>query len=131
MTTIDTAETSRIRTGIWQGQIGSTLRLRVDGHKVSGSFQTVHGSPDFTETFDVTGFTDGEFIGFVVLWHNHHSITSWTGRIGRDEKGEYIRSMWHLGHKYHDRARTQPTEEWDCIMSNCSMLYYKGPLESR
>jgi hypothetical protein len=118
-----------IRSGIWRGQNGSTFRLKVDGERVSGAFQTVHGSPDFAEIFEVTGFTDGEFIGFVVLWKGHDSITCWTGRHGRDEKGEYIRSMWHLGHKYHDREKKQPTEEWDCITSNCSMLYYMGPLE--
>jgi hypothetical protein len=117
-----------IRPGLWRGKLGSTLSLEIDGQCVSGRFQTAHGSPQFSEVFDVTGFTDGEFIGFVVLWHGHHSITSWTGRYGRDELGEYIRLMWQLAHKYHDRERRQPTEEWDFIISNCNQLYYAGPL---
>lgn len=124
-----TGDDNGIRSGIWQGQIGSTFRLKVDGNKVSGTFQTVHGSPGFNEVFDVTGFTDGEFIGFVVLWKGHNSVTSWTGRHARDEKGEHIRSMWHLGRKYRDNDKTQPTEDWDCVLSNFSQLYYKGPLE--
>jgi len=116
--------TKRIRTGTWRGQIGSTFHLIVDGNKVGGKFQTIHGSPDFSEEFDVTGFTDGEFIGFVVLWKGHHSVTSWAGRYCVDEKGEHIRSMWHLAHKYKDQDHAEPTEEWNCIMSNLSQLYF-------
>ena len=121
---------SGIRSGIWQGQDGSRLHLKVDGHGVSGHFQTVHGSPDFSEKFGVTGFTDGEFIGFVVLWRGHDSITSWTGRHTLDERGEHIRTMWHLGRKYRDNKKTQATKDWDCILSNSSQFYYKGPLEN-
>ncbi len=113
-----------IRSGIWRGPIGSTFHLSVDGCKVSGTFQTIHGSPDFSEVFDVTGFTDGEFIGFTVLWTGHNSVTSWAGRYCIDERGEHIRSMWHLAHKYKDAAHTEPTEEWNCVMSNLSQLYY-------
>lgn len=113
-----------IRSGIWRGQIGSTFNLKIDGNKVGGTFQTVHGSPDFVESFDVTGFTDGEFIGFVVLWKGHDSVTSWAGRYCVDERGEHIRSMWHLCRKYRDNAKLQPTEEWDCVLSNLSQLYF-------
>ena len=120
---------SSIRSGIWKGMDGSVFHLRVDGHSVSGHVQTVHGSPDFEVKFNITGFTDGEFIGFVVLWHGYDSITSWTGRLAHDENGEHIRLMWNLGRKYRDNRKTQATENWDCILSNFSLLYYKGPLE--
>lgn len=117
-----------IRSGIWKGQIGSTFYLKRDGKQVTGLFQTVHGTPDFAEMFEVTGFTDGEFIGFVVLWEGHHSVTSWTGRHCEDEHGEHIRSLWHIGFKYKDEDNTQPTEDWNCILNNFSQLYYHAPL---
>src|ERR1700723_2290418 len=101
------------------GQAGSTLQLTVAGKQVSGLYQTVHGSPKFEEKFEVTGFTDGELIGLVVLWEGHCSVTSWAGRHGQNGQGEYIVTMWRLVHKYHDKLRAEPTEEWDSFMSNC------------
>ncbi len=120
-----------IRSGIWQSREGSAFHLKVDEHTVSGYAQTAHGSPDAGEKFDITGFTDGEFIGFTVLWQGYNSITSWTGRHTHDEHGEHIRTMWHLGRKYRDNKKTQATENWDCILSNFSLLYYQGPLEEQ
>ncbi len=113
-----------IRTGIWRTESGSTIRLIVEGASVSGTYETAHGQPASNEIFDVTGFTDGEFIGFVVLWTGHHSITSWTGRYCVDDRGEHIRTLWHLGHKYKDAAHTEPTEAWNCIISNFSLFYF-------
>lgn len=112
-----------IRSGIWRGEIGSSFHLTLEKGKVSGIFQTVHGSPTFEEKFEVTGFSDGELIGFTVLWHGHHSVTAWAGRYGIDEKGEFIRSMWHLVHKYKDRQCQEPTEIWNSYLSNASQLY--------
>lgn len=112
-----------IRSGIWRGEIGSTFYLTLKDEKISGIFQTIHGSPDFNEKFEVTGFSDGELIGFTVLWKGHHSVTAWAGRYGVDEKGEFIRSMWHLVHKFKDKACLEPTEIWNSYMSNSSLLY--------
>ena len=109
---------------MWRGQIGSTFHLIVEDGKVSGTFQTIHGSPGFDEVFEVTGFTDGELIGFTVLWKGHNSVTSWAGRYCVDEKGEHIRSVWNLCRKYLDKKKTEPTEEWNCNLSNISQLYY-------
>ncbi len=118
-----------VRSGIWKGPTqGSTFTLQVEGNKVSGHYQTKLGRPDFEEKFEVTGFTDGEFIGFVVLWKGHDSVTSWTGRYGRDEKGEYIKSQWHIGFKYFDKAKTEETEEWNCFLTNQSLLYLEKDL---
>ena len=117
-------KSSGIRSGVWQGEIGSCFRLSIDGNQVSGTFQTIHGSPDHSEVFPVTGFTDGEFIGFVVLWKGHSSVTSWAGRLCVDDKGEHIRSNWNLVRKYLDKDKTQETEFWDCNISNISQLYY-------
>lgn len=117
---------NRIRSGRWKTDSGSIFTLDIkDGH-VSGTFQTVRGAPTFDETFNVTGFTDGEFIGLVVLWNGYHSLTSWTGRYGQDERGEYIQCMWHLVRKYHNSDATAPTDEWDCFLSYHSLFYYKS-----
>lgn len=114
-----------IRSGVLKGPIqGSTFHLIVEGNKVSGYYQTKLGRPDFEDKYEVTGFTDGEFIGFVVMWKGYHSITSWTGRYGCDEKGEYIKSMWHIGSKYRDKSNTEETEEWNCFTTNQSLLYF-------
>jgi Avidin family len=107
----------KIRSGFWIGLQGSTLELIVEGKQVTGRYQTTYGAPKFEDKFDVTGFTDGEFIGLVVLWEGHYSVTSWAGRYGRDEHGEYIIAMWHLVHKYHDKLRNEPTQEWDSVMT--------------
>jgi Avidin family len=125
-------ESKKIRSGIWQGEEGSIFALTVTGKSVSGSYQTAQGSPRLKDRFDVTGFTDGELIGFVVLWKNdpeedHHSVTSWAGRYGQDAKGEYIVAMWHLVHKYNDRLRNEPTEEWDSFMSYSGKWYLQKP----
>ena len=120
----------KIRSGIWQGEKGSVLELHVTGKNVSGLYQTTQASPKFEDKFEVTGFTDGELIGLVVLWEGHYSVTSWAGRYGRDEKGEYITAMWHLVHKYNDKLRNEPTMEWDSFMSNSGKWYFKTMLAS-
>ncbi len=124
------SDSPNIRTGIWKGEIGSEFHLQITDERVSGHFQTIHGRPSFNEKFEVTGFTDGELIGFTVLWKNYHSVTAWAGRYGVDDEGrEYIKSLWHIASKYRDENNTEPTEEWNTFLSNQSVLYFHKDVE--
>lgn len=108
--------------------MGSVLKIRVSGTQITGLYQTTHGKPKFEEKFKVTGFTDGEVVGLVVLWEGYDSLTSWTGKYGLDEDGEYIISMWHLVRKF--RSPGDPAEEWDSFLANSgAKWYYREPLD--
>jgi hypothetical protein len=106
-----------IRTGIWKTAAGSALKLIVEDSKVSGQYSTVHGQPTPGKAFPIVGMTNGDLIGFICSWNEHHSLTSWCGRYGIEGGRECIRTAWHLARVYADRAHKQENEYWETFTS--------------
>jgi Avidin family len=120
-------EFSMIRSGKWLGESGKGLNLIVENGSVRGTIQVAYGRVPPDETFDVTGFTDGEFIGFTVYWtskgKNYHSVTSWVGRYTSDEKREWIETTWLLCRQYDDQKLTKETD-WESITVGKGQYYF-------
>lgn len=119
-----------IRSGIWLGRSGkSGLTLKIKEGKVSGTINSAHGRPSPSENFDLLGFTDGELIGFSVLWKNskkhYHSVASWTGRYVKDGDGERIEAAWHLCRKYSDKVLTVENQIWESFIGGHDVFFYK------
>jgi hypothetical protein len=115
-----------IRSGIWMTDGGSRLDLRIDGTKVSGYYSSAHGQPKPDERFPVTGFINGDLIGFVCSWEKYQSVTSWCGRYERLPDGrECIKTVWHLGRLFADKVHAVPTEEASFTFLTYSGTYYR------
>ncbi len=110
----------KIRSGIWQTDGGSTIRLIVETNKVSGSYETIHGQPEPGQTFPITGFVNDELIGFVTSWDKYKSMTSWCGRYGVENGRECIYTVWHLGRMFADPAHQVSNDFW------CSFITFTG-----
>jgi hypothetical protein len=106
-----------IRTGVWRTAGGSALKLIVENGKVSGQYSTVHGQPKPGREFPIIGMVNGDLIGFICSWNEHHSLTSWCGRYGVEDSRECIRTAWHLARVYADRAHKQENEYWETFTS--------------
>lgn len=64
-----------LRNGIWINDGGSVLRLVLDGGKVGGGYVTAAARPEKGKEYPITGWTNGDLIGFVVAWEDCHSRT--------------------------------------------------------
>ena len=80
--------------GDWQNERGSVLHLTTSGTGLTGTYRTALGAPDRDTSFPVTGFQEGNLVGFVVAWQGHDSLTSWAGRYERSS--DEIHALWHL-----------------------------------
>lgn len=82
--------------GVWVNEAGSSVEIFVgeDG-AVTGHYQTELGSPDPDSHFPLTGWVQGDVIAFSVSFTGYGSITSWSGQLSKDAKGQYIRTLWH------------------------------------
>ncbi len=116
--------TSPIRTGIWRTDGGSELNIKVQDGRIEGHYRSIHGQPQPDESFPVIGFVNGELAGFVCSWGKYQSITSWCGRYSIDNGRECIRTAWHLGRVYADRAHTQENEYWESFVSYTGTYYF-------
>jgi hypothetical protein len=112
-----------IRSGIWKGPDGGGMAIKVNGKRVEGVYVTKVGRPQAHEQFDLVGVTDGNLIGFSVLWNEAgeekgYSLTSWAGRFTQDQQnGDKIVAVWHLCQLFHDSNNTQPTEIWSSFLN--------------
>ncbi len=115
-----------IRSGVWKTDGGSALRLIVDGDVVRGTYATIHGQPIPGQEFPIIGFVNDELIGFVCSWGEHKSMTSWCGRYGLDEQDgrECIRTVWHLGRMFADKAHAIPNDFWESFHTFTGVYYW-------
>jgi hypothetical protein len=121
-----------MKSGLWRHPSGSELELVVEENNVlSGRYRTAGGRPGLTRWFPLTGFCNGDLLGFVVSWGDYHSLTSWCGRYIIENDGkEAIRTVWLLGRLYANKALTEPTAPWETFHTNTDTYYYVNPLES-
>jgi len=82
--------------GLWVNEAGSAVELRVaDDGSLSGHYRTELGQPDADSRFALTGWAQGDAVAFSVSFTGFGSITSWSGQLSEDDRGEFIRTLWH------------------------------------
>jgi hypothetical protein len=114
-----------IRSGDWQSKGGSSLHLIIDENgRVKGNYATVHGRAAPDEIYPITGFVNGEMIGFVCSWGDHCSVSTWCGRWSQDENGDdCLNVVWHLGRQFADDAKTIPNQLTFTFHTNAGKFY--------
>lgn len=104
--------------GQWINDRDSAVVFEVKDGLLSGHYQTALGQPDKSKTFPLTGFVEGDQITFTVNFKGYGSLTSWTGQLTEDEKGDYIRTLWNLTRDVEDDA--EDDDLWQSITSGAS-----------
>ena len=102
--------------GHWMNQDSSIMMVDSDhAGKLLGHYQS-NASND-ADLFPLDGFVNRALViptlSFAVSWGTYGSITSWTGYCKTDEKGPYIKTMWHL-------VRPYAEEDWERFVTNTS-----------
>jgi len=83
--------------GAWDNDMGSQAVFVVKNGEVRGTYNTNVGEPDKGQSFPLVGLVEGDQITFTVNFKGFGSMTSWTGQLTENAKGEpYIRTHWHL-----------------------------------
>ena len=71
---------------------------------------------------------NGEVLAFQVDWQdadaNLGSITSFSGRVGRDAEGrDIIHTVWVLVRQWENEERTRPTGTWNAFLTNSDVFH--------
>ena len=111
-------ERNELFSGQWVNDRDSAVVFEVNDGLLSGHYQTALGQPDKSKKFPLTGFVEGDQITFTVNFKGYGSMTSWTGQLTRDEKGDYIRTLWNLTRDVEDAA--EDDNLWQSITSGAS-----------
>ena len=109
---------SNLFEGQWVNDRDSAVIFEVTDGLLSGHYQTALGQPDKSKKFPLTGFVEGDQITFTVNFKGYGSLTSWTGQLTTDEKGDYIRTLWNLTRDVEDAA--EDDNLWKSITSGAS-----------
>jgi len=112
-------------TGQWVNDRGSAVTLTDNDGLLTGYYQTNLGAPEKSRKFPLTGFAQGDQITFTVNFKGYGSMTSWTGQMSRDEKGDYIRTLWHLTRDVEDAK--EDADLWQSITSGASTFRRRSP----
>jgi hypothetical protein len=110
--------------GTWANDRGSTITLKLDGSRISGSYRTAVGNPSAADLFEVIGVANGDLVSFCVAWTGFNSLTSWTGRY--DPSTDTIHTLWHLARTHipgHDETGAKvaiPVEIWNAFTTQAS-----------
>lgn len=81
--------------GLWVNEAGSAVQILVaDDGSLSGHYRTELGQPDAQSAFALTGWAQGDVVAFSVSFTDYGSITSWSGQLAEDDKGDFIRTLW-------------------------------------
>jgi hypothetical protein len=113
--------------GKWRNERGSEMLLRLEGLNISGTYTTRIGD-DRAKDIDVplVGLASGELVGFVVCWPEASSLTSWAGRLVRDEgpDGETwsLHTVWHFARQELPGDPPRTTQVWDTFLTNSSVF---------
>ncbi len=82
--------------GLWCNELNSEMTLLVDEKgRVSGSYSAVNGTGNRT-SHAVTGFANGDLIGFTVDFTHGNMICSWTGHAVKESGNDVIKTQWNL-----------------------------------
>jgi len=110
--------------GTWQNELRSELVIDSVSARgiLFGEYRSSSGVDG--KIFPMQGWTNSKpdspsiAVAFNVHWGDYGSITSWSGYLDQDNKGYYLKTLWHL---------IRPAEEqpWERIISNSSTFRKK------
>lgn len=80
--------------GRWKNAIGSVMEIKQDGDLLKGKYSTGKGKAPENKLFPLTGFINGDLIGFTVNFGEYGTITSWTGYIENKKAEMRIITNW-------------------------------------
>lgn len=115
--------------GTWINQNGSTVELESDDDgRLSGYYCSRKGRAAAGRRYPLIGQLNDEVLAFLVNWHdaegNLQSITSFSGRVGRDPDGrEVIHTVWVLVRQWENEERTRPTGVWNAFLTNADVFH--------
>ncbi len=99
--------------GIWYNELGSEMRLEVDGASIKGRYRTAVGHA--AGEYEVLGLTDtkplprSQAVAFIVMWSDGArgaSVTAWSGQYQVIAGEETITTTWLL------TLETLPNADW-------------------
>jgi hypothetical protein len=101
--------------------------LLQDGSNLSGVYITNVGDERAVQReATLVGLTTGELVGFVVCWPDSSSLTSWAGRLVRNEEAEgpshSLHTVWHLARQHVGGEPPHVTEIWETFLTYGSIF---------
>ena len=83
--------------GIWKNELKSTMTItQQSAGIVNGIYVSAVSDTDKTTTGDLTGYTNGTLISFVVHWREFQAITAWVGQIVPHSSPAEINTLWQM-----------------------------------
>ena len=102
--------------GSWQNEAGSVAILTADDEgRLSGRYCSELGRIEPDSCHPLTGWVTGDVVGFAVVFDPPGSVTAWSGQIGTDEDGDYLRTLWHLSRDVADEEESERI--WESVIS--------------
>ena len=107
--------------GLWVNESGSAMIVSTDETgRLTGRYCSELGRVEPESCHPLTGWVTGDVVGFAVRFDPPGSVTSWSGQIGTDEDGAFLRTLWHL-------SRDVPEEEeaerlWESVISGFAIF---------
>ena len=107
--------------GQWVNASGSVAVIEVgtDG-RLSGRYCSELGQVESGSCHPLTGWVAGDVAGFAVRFEPPGSITTWSGQIGEDADGPYLRTLWHLSRDVPNED--EPDRLWESTISGFAVF---------
>ncbi len=99
-------------TGHWQNERGSVLVVDsvVDG-VLKGTFTSTVGKANSKVAYPITGFVNGDVVGFVVNFGESGSVATFAGQLA----DEGLRTQWHVSRDVADAD--EPKQLWSSVLT--------------
>ena len=102
--------------GAWRNEGGSIMIVTVDGEGlITGRYCSELGRVEPDSCHPLTGWVTGDVVGFTVRFDPPGSITAWSGQVGEEADGPYLRTLWHLSRDVPDPDEADRL--WESVIS--------------
>ena len=107
--------------GRWVNESGSVMIVQANAEgRLSGRYCSELGRVEPESCHPLTGWVAGDVVGFAVRFDPPGSVTAWSGQIGKDADGPYLRTLWHLSR---DVAETDEADRlWESVISGFAVF---------
>ena len=107
--------------GAWVNEGGSVMMVTAEeGGRLSGRYCSELGRVEPESCHPLTGWVAGDVVGFSVRFDPPGSVTSWSGQIGQDADGAFLRTLWHLSRDVPDDAEAERL--WESVISGYAVF---------
>lgn len=107
--------------GVWINEGGSVMIVEADENgQLSGRYCSELGRVEPDSCAPLTGWVTGDVVGFSVRFDPPGSVTSWSGQLGEDERGLFLRTLWHLSRDVADNEEAERL--WESVISGYAVF---------